>query len=89
MSPSQKGGPSILRKSVSQKLEGGAPTQHGINLTAFLLSEFSDGISGKLISALWDDWKTFPRYLNELQNSDVFTLRRIIGKERGLEKLDL
>ena len=85
----KKVGQAFYEKSVSQKLDGGAPTQHGIDLTAFLLSKFSDGISGKLISALWDDWKTFPRYLNELRNSDVFTLRRIVGKERGFAELDL
>ena len=49
----------------------------------FLGSKFSDGIKGKLISALWDDWKSFDKYKKILQNSDIYTLRRISVKDRG------
>tara|TARA_B100001105_G_scaffold156714_1_gene125903 strand:+ start:43 stop:216 length:174 start_codon:yes stop_codon:yes gene_type:complete len=51
----------------------------------FLGSKYSDGIRGKLISALWDDWKNWVNYKQLLQNSDAYTLRRIVGKDRGFE----
>ncbi len=46
----------------------------------FFASEHSDGISGKLISALWDDWKNFPQQVVPLQKSSLYTLRRIDSK---------
>jgi NAD(P)-dependent dehydrogenase (short-subunit alcohol dehydrogenase family) len=52
-------------------------------LVDFLLSSKSDGISGKLISAPWDPWEKFPEYRDRLQNTDLFTLRRIIPADRG------
>jgi NAD(P)-dependent dehydrogenase (short-subunit alcohol dehydrogenase family) len=56
-----------------------------VSLCLFLASPQSDGISGKLISALWDNWEQFPLYRSELNNSDVYTLRRLIGKDRGFD----
>jgi NAD(P)-dependent dehydrogenase (short-subunit alcohol dehydrogenase family) len=53
-------------------------------LIRYLLSETSDGISGKLISAEWDDWPNFEAHKDELNQSDIFTLRRITLKDRGL-----
>ena len=49
----------------------------------FLGSKYSDGITGKLVSALWDDWKNWPKYKKILKNSDIYTLRRITTKDRG------
>lgn len=54
-------------------------------LCAFLASSASDGITGKLISAVWDPWAKLPDYLTELSNSDIYTLRRIVPKDRGKE----
>ena len=46
------------------------------DLVHFLISNESSKITGKLISAIWDDWKNWPDHLDELGNSDVYTLRR-------------
>ena len=54
-----------------------------IALCDFLLSDRSHGISGKLISAEWDNWSEWPNHLNQLEASDLYTLRRITGRERG------
>jgi 3-oxoacyl-[acyl-carrier protein] reductase len=54
-----------------------------VELITFLASDASDGVTGKLISALWDNWADFPAHLAELSSSDVFTLRRIAGRDRG------
>lgn len=53
-------------------------------LIRYLLSDRSDGISGKVISAQWDDWPNLQSHRDELIRSDVFTLRRITPKDRGL-----
>lgn len=51
---------------------------------AFLASRSSDGITGKLISAVWDPWSEFPQLIDHLKRTDVYTLRRIVPEERGL-----
>jgi 3-oxoacyl-[acyl-carrier protein] reductase len=64
-------------------LEGGAPLDVGAELCVFLGSSESDGITGKLIAAQWDRWEDWPKHLNELNASDVYTLRRITGRDRN------
>jgi NAD(P)-dependent dehydrogenase (short-subunit alcohol dehydrogenase family) len=54
-----------------------------LGLVGFLLSEKSDGISGKLISAPWDAWQNFSALRDQLIGSDVYTLRRILPEDRG------
>jgi NAD(P)-dependent dehydrogenase (short-subunit alcohol dehydrogenase family) len=64
--------------------EGGTPLETGAALTVFLASSASDGITGRLLSAVWDPWADLPRHRDELQKSDVYTLRRIVPADRGL-----
>lgn len=59
------------------------------NLVLFLASDKSDGITGKLISAIWDPWIELPEHLEELGKSDVYTLRRILPKDRGMNWGDI
>jgi len=66
-------------------LEGGTPLDVGAALCVFLGSSESDGITGKLIAAQWDRWEDWPKHLDELTASDVYTLRRIIGRDRNKE----
>lgn len=54
-------------------------------LCLYLASAVSDGITGKLISAQWDAWQDLSTHLDELDNSDIYTLRRIVPKDRGKE----
>jgi hypothetical protein len=63
--------------------EGGASMQRVAELCHFLASDASSGITGKLVSAVWDDWEHWPEHLHELRTSDVYTLRRIAGRDRG------
>jgi 3-oxoacyl-[acyl-carrier protein] reductase len=55
------------------------------DLLVFLASDLSQGITGKLISAVWDDWEDWPEHLEQLSSSDVYTLRRIAGRDRGFD----
>jgi NAD(P)-dependent dehydrogenase (short-subunit alcohol dehydrogenase family) len=65
--------------------EGGTPLDVGAALCVFLGSLESDGITGKLIAAQWDRWEDWPKHLEELNASDVYTLRRITGRDRKKE----
>ncbi len=75
----------FYEKAVKQKEQGGAPLARGAELAVFLGSSLSDGVTGKLISAIWDKWENFPQQVKELESSDVYTLRRIVAKERGFD----
>src|SRR5438309_7196503 len=54
----EKAGQNFYDRSVKQRDSGGAPLAKGAALTVFLLSEASDGITGRLLSAVWDPWET-------------------------------
>jgi len=79
----EKVGMAFYERSLIQKEKGGVPLNLGAELAVFLASAASDGITGKLISAVWDNWECWPEYLDELGSSDVYTLGRITGRDRG------
>jgi NAD(P)-dependent dehydrogenase (short-subunit alcohol dehydrogenase family) len=78
-----KVGIDFYKRSVNQKKTGGTPLSSASDLAVFLASSQSDNITGKLISALWDKWEDWPKYADKIMNSDVYTIRRIVGKDRG------
>ena len=78
-----KVGADFFARAERQHAQGGTPLDVPARLAVFLGSSQSDGITGKLISAVWDDWASFPTHLEELTKSDVYTLRRIVAKDRG------
>ena len=71
--------------ALKRKENGGEPTDTGADLCVFLAGEQSNGISGRLISAVWDNWETLPQHAEQVKNSDIYTLRRIISKDRGYD----
>jgi NAD(P)-dependent dehydrogenase (short-subunit alcohol dehydrogenase family) len=79
----EKVGQSFFDRSLKQKETGGAGLNQGAELAVFLASDASNGITGKLISAVWDNWEHWPEHIDALRTSDVYTLRRITGKDRG------
>lgn len=79
----EKVGADFYKQSIKQKETGGTPLNVGAALCTFLASTASDGITGKLISAVWDPWTKFPELLEELKSSDIYTLRRIVPTDRG------
>jgi NAD(P)-dependent dehydrogenase (short-subunit alcohol dehydrogenase family) len=80
----EKVGSVFHERMVKLKEQGGTPLERGAALTVFLGSAGSDGITGKLISAAWDPWEKFADHLCDLQNTEVYTLRRIVPKDRGM-----
>lgn len=84
----EKVGKDFYERAIKQRDSGGAPLNRGAELAVFLASKASDGITGKLISALWDNWEQWPAHLDRVSGSDVYTLRRIVGRDRGFEAGD-
>lgn len=78
-------GQAFYERSLTQKQQGGAPLDRGAGLAVFLGSAASDGITGKLLSAVWDPWETLDQHRADLQRTDVYTLRRIVPADRGFD----
>jgi 3-oxoacyl-[acyl-carrier protein] reductase len=66
-------------------ISGEYTTDRAVRLVMFLASPDSDGITGKIISAVWDPWEKLPGFRRELEAGDVYTLRRIVPRDRGFE----
>jgi NAD(P)-dependent dehydrogenase (short-subunit alcohol dehydrogenase family) len=77
-------GEDVYRRALEQQRSGGIPPEQGAKLAVFLGSAASDGITGKLLSAVWDPWPELPGHRADL-HSDVYTLRRIVPGDRGLD----
>lgn len=77
-------GTAFYEKALKQKTDGGTPLGLGAELCVYLASLESNGITGKLISAPWDPWRNLAQYREDLKNSDIYTLRRIVERDRGM-----
>jgi len=63
-----------------QKEQGGAPPEKAAELAVFLASDESKGLTGKVISAVWDDWKNIPSRIVDFKGTPLYTMRRIDGQ---------
>ena len=76
----EKAGKDFLKNTREQIEKGGVPPDLAARLTVFLLSQDSNGITGKFISAPWDPWED-RNFLSELKSDrDFAALRRIDNK---------
>ena len=80
-----KVGEAVYESALKQQAGGGTPVEKPAALCVMLLSAESDGVSGRLISAVWDPWESLPARKQELARTDIYTLRRIVPKDRGLD----
>jgi 3-oxoacyl-[acyl-carrier protein] reductase len=78
-----KVGEAIHTRMVNIKQEGGTPLKLGAELCVYLASAESDGLTGRLIAAPWDPWPFTDSAKQEIASSDIYTLRRILPKDRG------
>lgn len=78
-------GAEFHRRSVEQGRNGGASVETAAELAVFLGSSRSDGITGRLLSAVWDPWRTLAAHREALRTSDIYTLRRIVPEDRGAD----
>lgn len=74
-------GEEFYKKIQKQRKEGGDSPQLAADLILFLVSEKSYNLTGKLISAKWDNWRKWDKkkIKNIIKSSD-YTLRRIDNK---------
>ncbi len=77
----EKVGAAFYAKNVKWTEDGATPPALAANLCAYLASSESDGVTGRLISAQWDPWKTLHTHKDEF--GDIYTLRRIVPEDRG------
>ena len=59
------------------KETGGTSPQKAADLVVFLSSPDSDGLTGRLISALWDDCSELVRQFPRVSEIGAYTLRRL------------
>jgi NAD(P)-dependent dehydrogenase (short-subunit alcohol dehydrogenase family) len=76
-------GEAFYAKALQQRDSGGTSLERGAALSVYLGSRKSDGITGRLLSAVWDPWEDLETHADELDGTDIYTLRRIIPAERG------
>jgi len=79
----EKIGEKMYQEALQRQASGGTAPAKGAALCVFLASNISDGITGRLISAVWDPWKSLPDYREDILNTDIYTLRRIIPADRS------
>ena len=73
-----------LYAKITQALDKGETTLDiAAELCVYLCSAASDGITGKLIAAPWDPWPFSDEHRSHMHQSDIYTLRRILPKDRG------
>lgn len=65
---------------VQIKNGGSASRDNLLGLINFLLSQQSNGLRGRLISALWDDWQDYSSCIKQIGQSDSLKLRRTLFK---------
>lgn len=75
--------PGEFETAQAQARSGGVPLEKAAALVVWLASPASDGITGRLLSAVRDNWVGLPAVRDELAQSDVYTLRRILPEDRG------
>ena len=80
-----KVGPKAHADALQQAASGGHSIEKAARLCVYLASPASDGITGKLISAQWDSWSELQQHRDILDSSDVYTIRRILPKDRGYD----
>jgi NAD(P)-dependent dehydrogenase (short-subunit alcohol dehydrogenase family) len=76
-SAGEAGGPKLLEELRRMDETGGASADRAAALTAFLASDRSNRLTGRLVSAVWDDWENLDDNVEKVACSEVWTLRRV------------
>jgi len=81
----EKAGEAAFKDALQQRSDGGASAGRSAALCVKLLSPEADGLTGKLLSAVWDPWESVADWKDQAMQNDVYTLRRIVPSDRGLK----
>ena len=74
-----------LARTKTELAKGGVPPSVAARTIAFLLSPAAEAITGRFVAATHDHWEQWPEHLAEIRGSDLFTLRRIVPRDRGMD----
>lgn len=85
LSAGERAGAAYLERTKAELAAGGAPPELAAAAAVFLLSDRSRGISGRLFAAPWDDAAEWTRHAEEIAATDLFTLRRVVPRDRGAD----
>jgi NAD(P)-dependent dehydrogenase (short-subunit alcohol dehydrogenase family) len=67
-----------LEKAKQRAVKGGTSPDLAAQLAVFLASDKSEGLTGRLISAVWDNWRGLDSdAIRQIMDSDKYTLRRV------------
>jgi 3-oxoacyl-[acyl-carrier protein] reductase len=70
-------GSELYGRFLKQKEGGGVSPLKAAELCVFLASDESEGLTGKFVSAIWDDWNQWDEgKIKEMAETDRLTLRR-------------
>lgn len=72
----EKAGQDAYDKALKQKEGGGASAGKAAKLVLYLLGEKAKGLSGKILSALWDDYESFSQ-TEKITHSALYNVRRV------------
>ena len=72
-----RGGPDNTRDVDERLKSGGVPLDRPAALVVYLASDESGWLTGRLISAIHDDWRSFDSQQDSIAGSEMFTLRRL------------
>ncbi len=70
-------GEDFYSASKRQEREGGVSPEHVRDLILFLASGKAQNLTGKLISAIHDNWKNIPEHLDSLNKTETWNIRRV------------
>ena len=76
----EQAGAAEYQAAVKQKATGGGSLDRAVGLVEWLISEQSDGISGRLFSAPWDPWDDLGTLRAKLLDpkNELYMLRRVV-----------
>lgn len=77
-------GPEYLDRTRRELADGGVPAALPARAAVFLLSQAAVGLTGRLVSAPWDEWWRWPERRDEISAGDLYTLRRIVPTDRNV-----
>lgn len=80
----EKVGAAFFRQNQIWKEQGATDPELACRLVQWLLSsKCPTSLTGKLISAAWDNWQNISEHMEVISSSDIFCLRRIVPSDRG------
>ncbi|MBV9266088.1 MAG: SDR family oxidoreductase [Acidobacteriaceae bacterium] len=79
----ERAGGAQFAQALKQSETGGNSPEDAAELCVYLASACGDGITGRLISAVWDPWISLDQRREDLSTTDIYTLRRIVPEDRG------